>query len=339
MTHRKRLIQAANVLLYMGPLLAGLAGSGAGYLPPFVALFMLWLVMLRPHKWPQRFGEWLTLRAGLAALTLLCSQILFVALLFGVGRGIGGVLGYMPLFNPVLPVALSLVALPLLRMASMPELAMVTGETIDQLLWSDEPGAAPPRPVPASAEAAVSALFALAEDGAAEVGVMLEELGHFLDTGDIWSRLAALTAALNAGPASQHVVLRTAVILKATEPFPHSDYTVPGEMRTAFAAAGNSEELLSLLSLRGRTLLHKIPAMASYFPSAGVVRDLAGVCESSAAARASRDLAAALAAAGAPEQAPGQPSGQAGETARGKPVAARPVTPGFVPPVAGARQA
>lgn len=335
MTHRKRLIQATNVLLYMGPLLAGLAGFGAAYLPPFVALFMLWLVMLRPHKWPQRFGEWLTLRAGLAALTLLCSQILFVALLFGVGRGIGGVLGYVPLFNPLLPVALSLVALPLLRMAWVPELALVTGQTIDQLLWSDEAGAGRPRPVPASAEAAVSALFALAEDGATEAGVMQEQLGDFLDTGDIWSRLAALAAVLNACPASQYVALRTAVILKATEPFPHSDYTVPGEMRTAFAAAGTSEELLSLLSLRGRALLHRIPAMTQYFPPAGMVEDLAGACEGSAAARALRDLAAALAAAGAPAQA----SGRASETARSKPAAARPVTPGFVPPVAGARQA
>ncbi|WP_143040499.1 hypothetical protein [Rhodobacter sp. 24-YEA-8] len=335
MTDRKRLIQATTVLLYMGPLLAGLAGLGAAYLPPFVAFFMLCLVMLRPHKWPQRFGEWLTLGAGLAALTLLCSQTLFVALLFGVGRGIGGVLGFVPLFNPLLPVALSLVALPLLRLAWGPELALVTGKTIDQLLWTDEADAGPPRPVPASAEAALSDLFALAEDGETEVGVMLEQLEHFLDTGDIWSRLAALTAALNDGPANQHLALRTAVIVKATEPFPDADYTVPGEMRMIFAAAGCSEELLSLLSLRGRALLHRIPAMAPYFPPAGVVRDLAGGCEGSAAARALRDLAAALAAAGAPAQS----SGQASETARSRPAAARPVTPGFVQTVAGARQA
>ncbi|WP_157971150.1 hypothetical protein [Pseudogemmobacter bohemicus] len=328
MAYRKRLIQATTVLLYMGPLLAGLAGFGPGYLMPFVTLFMLWLVMLRPHKWPQSFGEWLTPTALIAGVTLLTSQILFVAVLFGIGRGIGGVLGFVPLFNPLLPLALSFVAVPLLRMAWVPELALANGETIDQLLWTDDPGADAPRQIPASAEGAVSGLFALSEDAGTDTEVMLDRLDHFLDTGDIWSRLAALTAALDACPSSDHLSLRTAVILKATDPFPQSEYTVPGEMRTAFAAAGNSADLLSLLSLRGRALLQKIPATAHYFPPVGVVLELAEACGDTTAALALRDLAAGLVASGA-EQTP--------EPVRTKPAATR--VPGFVPPAASAQGA
>ena len=316
MNHRKRLLQVATVLLYMGPLLAGLAGFGPALLVPFVSLFMLWLILLRPHNWPQTAQEWLKPTSLLAAFTLVATQLFFVAVLFCVGRGIGGVLGYVPLYHPLLPVTLSVMALPLLRLVWNPELALVNDDSIDQLLWTGDTEGAGARPVSLSAEAAVSGLFALSEDGKAGAEHMLDALDQFLDTGDIWARLAVLAGTLDASPASEHVALRRAVILKATDPIPQSQFTVPGEMRTAFAAAGNSAALLSLLAVRGRALLHKIPAAAHYFPPHQVVQELAADCADSATARALSELALELGRA-APEAGPQPKPAQKAATPRG----------------------
>ena len=331
MNHRKRLLQGATVLLYMGPLLAGLAGFGPALLVPFVLLFMLWLILLRPHNWPQSTGEWLKPASLFAALTLVATQLLFVAVLFGVGRGLGGVLGFVPIYHPLLPVTLSVLALPLLRLVWNPELALITDDSIDQLLWDNEHGAADARPPAISAEAAVSALFALSEDDKARVEHMLEALDQFLDTGDIWSRLAVLAAALDATPAQQHVALRRAVILKATDPIPQSQFTVPGEMRTAFAAAGNSAELLSLLAQRGRALLNKLPSAAHYFPPHQTVRELAEGCSDAEAARVLGDLAQELGQAAPDAAIPHKPAAQ--------PAAAKAAPRSFVPPSASAQGA
>ncbi|NPD15446.1 hypothetical protein HOY34_09560 [Xinfangfangia sp. D13-10-4-6] len=293
MNHRKSLLQGATVQLYMGPLLAGLAGFGPALLPPFIAIFMLWLVLLRPHRWPQSGAEWLKPDALLLTLTLLVSQTLFVAVLFGVGRGLGGVLGYLPIFHPTLPLCLSLLALPLMRLVWSPELALENDETIDQDLWAAaQSGEARPA---VSAQLAMSELFALSERGRADAGQMLDALDHYLDTGDIWSRLAVLAASLDTSPANEHVALRRAVILKSTDPLPQSQFAVPGEIRTAFAAAGTSDDLLALLALRGRALLQKQPSAAHYFPPRAVVTDLAANSAGGTAALALADLAAELA--------------------------------------------
>ena len=53
MQNRVRLLMGASALLYMGPLLAGLSGMGWAALPVFMALFALWLVVMRPAQWPR----------------------------------------------------------------------------------------------------------------------------------------------------------------------------------------------------------------------------------------------------------------------------------------------
>lgn len=109
--------QAATALLYFGPVLAGLAGFGWTLLPPFVLIFTLRLMLLRPHLWPQSYRAWASSPALLDMLAQVLIQILLVALLFALGRGIGGVLGHISTFDILLPIAVSLGGFALIALA------------------------------------------------------------------------------------------------------------------------------------------------------------------------------------------------------------------------------
>jgi hypothetical protein len=85
MLNRISALRLATALLYFGPLLAGLSGAGWAFLPIFVVLFVLWVLFLHPEL--SAAPEWLPLLERAAA------QALLVAILFGVGRGLGGVNG------------------------------------------------------------------------------------------------------------------------------------------------------------------------------------------------------------------------------------------------------
>ena len=109
-------MMVANALLYFGPLLAGLGGFGWGYVLLFTAIFVLWLIILQPMEFPINKGEWLSLDAWVAVCGRAVVQLLFVAVLFGIGRGIGGVLGAVTGYPPMLPLAISFLSIPLARM-------------------------------------------------------------------------------------------------------------------------------------------------------------------------------------------------------------------------------
>ena len=116
MENRRRFMMVANALLYFGPLLAGLGGFGWGFVPVFTAIFVLWLIILQPFEFPINKSEWLSLDAWVAVSARAAVQLLLVVLLFGVGRGIGGILGAMTGFPILLPVAISFLSIPLARM-------------------------------------------------------------------------------------------------------------------------------------------------------------------------------------------------------------------------------
>lgn len=116
MENRRRLLMAANALLYLGPLLAGLAGFGWALVAVFTAIFVLWLVILQPYEFPINRAEWMTSEAWVAVAARAAVQLLFVVLLFGIGRGIGGILGSIPGFPAMLPLAISFLSIPLARM-------------------------------------------------------------------------------------------------------------------------------------------------------------------------------------------------------------------------------
>ena len=130
MHNRLRVLKGATALLYFGPLLAGLGGFGWGVIPVFAAIFMLWLFILRPLQWPRTLADWARPEALIALLTQGLMQVLLVAVSFGIGRGIGGVLDVVPPFPLMLPIAISFLSIPLARLIFDP---WATGEPTDLL--------------------------------------------------------------------------------------------------------------------------------------------------------------------------------------------------------------
>ncbi len=110
------LLRAATALLYLGPLLAGLGGFGWGLVPVFVLLFVLWLIFLRPESWPGTNANWRNGRSWLTLVSRGLVQALIVSILFGIGRGLGGVVGFPTAIPLWLPVLLSTAAILLGRL-------------------------------------------------------------------------------------------------------------------------------------------------------------------------------------------------------------------------------
>jgi hypothetical protein len=131
---RARLLMGASALLYLGPLLAGLAGAGWASLPVFTAIFMLWLLVLRPYDFPQTAADWRRPEAWLIFATQVVIQVLLVTFCFGAGRGIGGMLGFLPVLHPLLPIAVSALAIPLGRLVWDPKKMHETNRFLDDAL-------------------------------------------------------------------------------------------------------------------------------------------------------------------------------------------------------------
>jgi hypothetical protein len=115
-----RVVKGANALLYFGPLLAGLGGFGWAVAPAFALIFMLWLVVMRPQDFPRSWADWLRPAPLVAVAARLAVQLLLVLMCFGVGRGLGGVMNSLPPIPMMLPISLSLLAIPLARLVWNP---------------------------------------------------------------------------------------------------------------------------------------------------------------------------------------------------------------------------
>lgn len=131
---RARLLMGAAVLLYCGPLLAGLAGAGWANIPVFTAIFVLWLLVLRPFEFPQTAADWRRREALMIFATQVALQLLLVTLCFGAGRGIGGVLGFAPMVHPLVPIAISAISVPLGRMIWDPNKMNEINRLLDRTL-------------------------------------------------------------------------------------------------------------------------------------------------------------------------------------------------------------
>lgn len=134
MRFRLRLLMVATALLYLGPLVAGLGRYGWDVVPVFAAIFVLWLFILRPHKWPRRASDWQQADVLISAATQAVVQLLLVTILFGIGRGLGGLLDVTPSFPVMLPVALSFLSIPLSRLVWNPWKAAQMDQFLDQAL-------------------------------------------------------------------------------------------------------------------------------------------------------------------------------------------------------------
>ncbi|WP_136646287.1 hypothetical protein [Tabrizicola sp. YIM 78059] len=267
MTTRLRLLKVAAVLLYSGPLFAGLSGFGWGTVAPFVAMFVVWLIMLRPEQWPSTAQEWATPAAWLSALIQVLSQVLLVVILMATGRGIGALAGFLPVLNPIFPLAVSFMALPLCRMLWNAYEAADRGIFLD-----DEAEAAQAPRAAAQAAAAIVPLLNLPDTAPdAEVAALVNRV---MQVPGAALRLKALTAAL-ARPDRSHAALRRALVVWASEPEVVAPGLVPDSMRRAFSIADGNADLLRLYLPRAVALIAAFPDRAPDFPTPERLREAA----------------------------------------------------------------
>lgn len=259
MITRLRLLKGATALLYIGPLFAGISGLGFGMVAPFVAVFIVWLMILRPEQWPASAQEWFSAPAWGAAITQLLSQILLVSILLAVGRGIGAIAGYLPTVNPIFPLAVSFLAIPLCRMLWDAREAAEAGVFLD-----DEAEAAHAPRAAAEAASSIVPLLNLPDDAPdAEVA---QAVTRVLKAPGAGLRLKALSAALS-HPDRSHAALRRALVLWASEPEVVAPGRVPESMALAFGIAEGSPDLLRLYLPRAIALIGAFPDRAPCFPN------------------------------------------------------------------------
>lgn len=130
----------ATALLYFGPLLAGLGGFGWAVVPVFAAIFMLWLVIIRPQDFPRNLKDWMRSEAIVAFAARSAVQVLLVLVCFGLGRGMGGVLGSLPAFPLMLPIAISFLSIPIARLIWDPWKVQAMDQLLDTALTEIEAG-------------------------------------------------------------------------------------------------------------------------------------------------------------------------------------------------------
>lgn len=259
MLTRMRLVKGATALLYIGPLIAGLCGFGWGMVAPFTGIFVVWLMVLRPEQWPSSPEEWLSGQSWLAAVAQVLSQIVLVAVLFGVGSGIGGLAGIGSVsVNPMLPLSMSFVSIPLCRMLWDANEAASQGYFLDEeaeFAYADN----------AAGQAASSIVPLLNLPDAAPDTAVVQAVANALDVPAAELRLNAVTAALS-HPNRSHAALRRALVLWATEPEIVAPGSVSGSMACAFSIAGGNFDLLRLYVPRAMALIAAFPNRASDFP-------------------------------------------------------------------------
>ena len=294
MQNRLRLLQAATAVLYLGPLVAGLAGQGWAMIPLFTAIFVLWSVIIRPHLWPTSLRDLAKPEAIVALAALAATQILLVALCFAIGRGAGGVMGLRLSLPFYWPAALSFVAIPLSRLVWNPEqtadLAGFDPLLHQALRTSALRPEAPAQPkvaqtmVPQTtlAESTVAqttvaqtmvAQTTLAESMVAKVLALPGDVG----AADLQAHLAALAAHVDAfqirdalEPAAGGQITRAgakAMIVHATDPAVAERLSGSGYPARAFTLAGADDDLLTLFATRAARVLQDHPDLAPDYPA------------------------------------------------------------------------
>jgi hypothetical protein len=134
MINRTWLYVAATLLLYAGPVLAGIAGLPWDVAPVFAAIFLLWLVVLRPQMWPRTLADWLTPSALAAFVARALVQVLLVLACMAIGRSIGGLFDPPPASPRAVALGLSLASVPLCRLIWDPVKAQQMEALLDDAL-------------------------------------------------------------------------------------------------------------------------------------------------------------------------------------------------------------
>lgn len=267
MNVRLRFLKMATIVLYLGPLSAGMAGLGWGMVAPFVSVFVLWLMTVRPEQWPTSAAEWRTGRAIGAALTQILSQILLVTVLIGLGRGFVGLAGLELSLNPLIPLCISIAAIFLSRIIWDSRDAAAAGVFLDE-----DAEAAGGSYAEAKALAAIVPLLTLAED--IDEGHLRARVESVLSGPAASVRLAALAVALS-DSGRGHAALRRATLIWATEPELVAPGRVPNALSVAFTLSDGNADLLRLFLPRALALVAAFPDRAAGLPSPATLRQAA----------------------------------------------------------------
>lgn len=270
MQTRLRLLKGATALLYFGPLLAGLGGFGWRVVPLFFAIFMLWLFILRPQQWPRKAADWARPEALTALLTQGVVQVLLVAVSFGIGRGIGGVLGALPPFPLMLPVGISFLSIPLARMLWDPWQAQAMDGLLDEALAKLE-GLAEDAPhlqdqIPVASRM-VQELARLPDDTSSDA--LMSHLAAMATQVSPEALRVALMDPLYDGTAG--TVHRRAAVIHATEGAV-ADALAGSAYAMAVFRETTDPELLALYAARAAAMIKGDPARAADCPDAADVR-------------------------------------------------------------------
>lgn len=213
MEMRARLLKGATALLYFGPLLAGLGGYGWMLVPGFVSIFVLWQMIVRPQQWPTSLSElgkgelWVGIAAQVAV------QVLLVAVFFGIGRGIGGAVGALPMYSQSLPLSVSFLSIPLCRLLWNPW----NGDTFDAPVEDEAPLTLDPNNITESLALADRLLQPLQDmNGRITEAEALRHLKAMAKHVDHACLRDVLIARVASGAASE--AIRTALVVQTTDP-------------------------------------------------------------------------------------------------------------------------
>lgn len=242
-------------LLYFGPFLSGLGSAGWSVIPVFVTLFLLWLVVMRPQDWPQSLEDWQSPDAWIGLVTRVAVQIVLVLASYGLGRALLPVTGGAVDLPQVLPVLISLVAIPLARLVWPRSMGVAMDLFLDeahqQIAGAAADHSASRQERCALALRLVQPLAGLpAETPTESIAAHLRAMATYGAADDLF---AALQERLAADPA--HSVLCRALILHAT--LPQTVEACPGQATpvVALRVAGRDSDLLRLFALQCRQLL------------------------------------------------------------------------------------
>lgn len=253
MQARYRIFMGATALLYLGPLMAGLGGTGLRAVPAFAAVFILWMIVMRPNQWPRRVSDWKSGPALIQVLSQSLMQLVLVTALFALGRAIGGALGLQPDWPGYLPLAISFLSVPLGRLIWDPRKSAEVDQFLDSALTQIR-NAAAEKPDHSIAMAMLAAMPKDLSD---------DQIAHHLVEMEAGQGPAALWQALQE---ADDLDRQRAIAIFATDAarIKAMDLDIPAR---AFAILPDNPDLLAMFARRSLAALGQDPDLWDHFPN------------------------------------------------------------------------
>lgn len=265
MQSKIRLLMGAAALLYLGPLLGGIIGMAWEAVPVFVALFALWMVIMRPSRWPRDPKDW-NLSTVYSGILQLLVSVVIVIVLFAVGRGIASLAAFDLRISPYFPIAVSFLATPLSRLVWDPRKGEAMEHFVDDAIAQIERQTAMINDHD-QRDIMTETLLALPDD--ADPSLTAEALDAALRGSEGATRLCALETELDwIDPPRRG--LRHGLILWATDPA-RTKTNIHSAQMSAFNVAGSDDALLGIFAQRAAILLRMDNGLWVNFPPAGDV--------------------------------------------------------------------